>query len=210
MTNKQLNNLVISYQQKWDERVFSKVYEEVTSRWKRENVFYSLARRYGIDITEVESLAHEVLYDISRRYEDHGDFYNFLSKVLSGKCIDLRRKYSREIDSEISLHSTVSEEDDDNPIIKFLAHANAEDEAIANLQRKSDQKQLIAQLLDKAPDKSRQALEAYIKSDFSYPQAAKLLGTKYDTVKRRVEKIATYFDANQNGDIYDYFTVATA
>lgn len=214
MNNKQLNNLVISYQNLSDEPSFSLVYEEVRRRWKKDNVLTSLSRRYGLDYSEVESLANEVMYDIVRNYDRSGDFYNFLSSRLSSRCIDMRRRLSYRQEREVSLQSSITEEDSldnevDNPIIDFLVAANAEDEAIENLQRKSDQRQLIAHLLAKAPEKNRQALNALVESNHVYLQAAKLIGVKPDTVKDRVRKIATYFDANRNGHYYDYFTVET-
>ena len=212
MNNKQLKNLVISYQESSCEVKFSEIFEKVSEVWKRNKVLYSLARKYGLDFSEVESLANWILYETVNKYESTGNFYNFLSVALSRKCINLRRDSAKYIDNEISLNTTTNsdEDDSDNPLLDYLVCANAEDEAIENLQKKSDQSQLVAQLIDKAPEKCSQALKAYVESDFSYPEAAKLLNTSYPAVKRRVEKIATYFDANQNGSVYDYFTVATS
>lgn len=214
MINKQLNNLVISYQTTKDELVFSKVYAEVVKRWHREGSFSKLSTRYRLDFADVESLANYELLNVIDSYKDVGDFYNMLSVVISRRCIDRSRKLTSKRNAEISLDASISYEDDnaegfDNPLLNFLIHANVEDEAIENLQRNSDQRQLIAHLTDEASDKSVQAIKAYVESDFSYTRAAKLLGMKYDTVKRNVEKVASCFDANQNGFIYDYFTVAT-
>lgn len=209
MNNKQLNNLVISYQESKDELVAKEIHEIVTSIWERGKVLHSLAWRYGVEIAEVESLANFLLYEKIKTYEHVGDFYNLLSVSLSRRCINIRRDHAKFIDNEISLESSVNDEDDENPLIKFLVAANAEDEAVENLQRKSDQRQLIASLIDKAPEKCRQALKAYIESDYSYTKAAKLIGVKYDTVKRRVENIANYFDPNKFGQVSDYFTEPT-
>lgn len=213
MNNKQLNNLVISYQGNRSEKVFTEIFEKVTEIWKSNNVLYSLARKYGLDYSEVESLANYTLYDTVRKYENTGNYYNFLSVALSRKCMNLRRDLSNYLDNEVSLNASVDNDNEDkpeNPLIKFLVNADAEEEIVKRLQKKIDQRQLIDDLLDKAPSKCRQALEAYVESRYSYTEAAKLLNISYPAVKRRVEKIATYFDANQNGNVYDYFTVATA
>lgn len=211
LNHTQLNNLVISYQESRCEVTFSEIFERVSEFWKRNRVLHSLAKKYQLDFAEVESLANYTLYEIVDKYKDSGDFYRYLSTSLSRKCINLRRDSAKYLENELSLDASVASEDDsENPLIEFLVHANVEDEAIENLQRKSDQRQLIAHLLDKAPSKSLQAIEAYVETDFSYTQAAKLVGAKYDTVKRRVEKVASYYDANRSGSIKDYFTVATA
>lgn len=211
MNNTQLNNLVISYQENKCDITFSEIFRKVSETWSQRRVILSLSRKYGLEYDEVVSLANNLVFELASKYRPTGDFYKLLSVALSRKCISLRRDSARYIEDEVSLDASISaEEDSESTLIDFLIHANVEEEAIENLQRESDQRQLIAQLIDKAPDKSRQALKAYVESDFSYTVAAKLLGTKYDTVKRRVEKIANYYDANHNGELYDYFTVATA
>src|SRR5690625_6186132 len=78
--------------------------------------------------------------------------------------------------------------EDDPHLVKFIPHANAEDEAIESFQKTSEQRQLLANLLERADDKSRQAIIAYSQSK-SYLEAAKLLGISNHAVKRRIEKV---------------------
>lgn len=217
MHNKQLNNLVISYQESQPSKkevIFTEIFEEVRKRWRKENSISHLSRRYRLDEQDVESLANFELMKSVEEYELKGAFYNFLSSRVSRRCIDLSRKLTTKNESEISLdksiNSTSEEDSRENPLIDFLIHANVEEEAIENLQRKGDQRQLIAQLLDKAPLKSRQAIQAFVESDFSYTHAAKKLGVAYNTVRRQIENVSKYYDANHSGDISDYYTVATA
>lgn len=214
MTNKQLNRLVESYQKTPSEESFRKVYDVVMARWVKENAIQNIARRYSLDHDDVLGVALDKLMESIDKYKvGKSNFYNFLSVSVSRACIDLHRKNRRHYEV-VSFEQEFGQESEKysetSTLLDFLPHANAEEEIIETLQKKIDQRQLIDSLLDKAPFESRQALEAFVESDYSYTEAAKLLGTSYPTVKRRIEKIATYFDANQNGNIYDYFTSATA
>lgn len=210
MENKQLNSLVISYQGNTGEEEFPLIYKEVTSRWKKTNTINSLSRKYNLDPDEVESLAMKKLFEIVGSYRETGDFYNMLSVSISRSCRDLRRKENKH-EGNVSLDLESNDDGEEaTSLANYIPCANAEDEIIEYLQIKDDQRQLIAQLTDKAPSKCVQAAKAFVESGFSYKKAAKLLNTSAPTVKRRIEKIANYFDANQNGYIYDYFTVATA
>jgi len=147
LVDKQLNKLVISYQKSGCEEMFRDIYTEVTERWKRGNVINSISKRYGLDSAEVESIANYELYNVVLRYEPVGNFYNFLSTVISGKCIDERRRLQKEIESEITLdYPKTSEEDEESAIIDYFIGGDVEEEAIEKLQKKGDQRQLIAQL----------------------------------------------------------------
>lgn len=210
MGNKQLNKLVISFQEEPSDETFMKIHEEVLAKWKKTNMIKSLGRKYRLDFAEVESLAYFKLQDVVKKYNPSGDFYNMLSVSISRGCLDLWRG-KNSYDQEISLDFCLDSDDDsDTSLSDFIPCANAEEEITEYLQRNSDQRQLIAQLIDKAPEKCSQAAKAFVRCNFSYSAAAKLLNTSLPTVKRRIEKLATYFDANQNGDYRDFFTVATA
>lgn len=206
MTNEQVNNLVISYQEDEEESVFTELFEVVSKYWESNKVFYSLARKHNVEVVEVESMANILVYETVKKYEPTGNYLNFLAVALSRKCSNLRRDTAKYFENETSLEETLGDDEDGSSLADFIiTESNIEYE-----RKKDDQCQLIAQLLDEAPDKSRQALKAYVESDYSFPKAAKLLGISYPAVKRRIEKLATYFDANQNGSINEYYTTATA
>lgn len=207
MDNEKLNSYVTSYQSTKKEDTFLVIYNEVMRRWRNANLYTLLAKRYKLCVTEVEGIALEKLFYTVNYYRPDGDYYNMLGTSIRRSCIDEFRKNEKRI-NDISIESFKDKNDMEIDLSEFLVCANAEDEAIQELQIKNDQRQLIVKLLEKANEKSRQALNAYSVSS-SYLEASKLLGVDNQTVERRIKKISKYFDANQNGTIYDFFTVAT-
>lgn len=205
--NKQINELVEDFQSTGCDIFFRDLSKTLTKAWRKDGAIRGLARRYGITEGEVMSIALERAYRLTNVYETgKGDFYRLLSRTLSNACIDELRRNKRH--ETVPLDS-VKESDDDWDLLDYIPTGNAEDEAIEFLQIKNDQRQLVASMLDKAPDKCRQAVEAYIESDFSITDAAKRLGVSYPTAKRRIEMLSRFYSENQYGNLNDYFTVAT-
>lgn len=207
MNNEKLNNYVLSYQSTKNEETFLVIYNEVMRRWRNANLYILLSKRYKLCRSDVEGIALEKLFHTVKSYKLNGDYYNMLGTSIRRACIDEFRKQEKRR-NDISMESFKDKEDMEINLAEYLVCANAEDEAVQELQIKNDQRQLIVSLLEKANEKSRQALFAYSKSR-SYRQAGKLIGIDNQTVERRIKKISKYFDANRKGSIYDYFTVAT-
>lgn len=209
MKNRKLNKLVVSYQENPTDGGFRRVYATVSERWTSERAIENLSRRYKLDYNDILGMALEKLWDAVDKFEDgKSDFYSFLAVAISRGCVDIHRKLKRH-QGNISLnYETDSETSEEISLLDVLPCANAEDEIVEKMQKESDQLQLIANLIRKAPEKCRQALEAYALCDFSYTEAAKLLDTSYPTVKRRVEKIAEYFNEDIYGNLHDYYTAA--
>lgn len=188
--------------------LFSEFYRELTSIWSSKGVIRSLANKYRLDEDDVLSIASFKSYELIEKFDEtQGDFYHLLSTSISRKLIDAADKRNEHANAHAASFET-SMEDDPN-IIPFIPHANAEEEAIEHLQKESEQRQLLAYLVEKADDKCQQALSAFSKSK-SYREVAKLLGISHPAVKRRIKKVAKQFDSNKHGSIYDYFTVPTA
>lgn len=203
-----INELATRYQSEKEDAVFRVLHEKVSELWNRENFLKKLANRYRKSHDEVYSIAITKMHEVTNRFikTETSNYYHYLSKVITNAVIDeVREEVNR---SEYISHSYEYAMEDDPHLVKFIPHANAEDEAIESFQKTSEQRQLLANLLERADDKSRQAIIAYSQSK-SYLEAAKLLGISNHAVKRRIEKVAKLFDVNEFGVITDYFTVPT-
>lgn len=208
-----INNLVRQFKEESclenADFIFSELYLEISDRWRKDGVIQSLSFRYRIEESEVLSLALEKLYQVVQAFYDFAyEFYHYLSRSLSNAC--MKEAKSRKSRKNEEFMSSVSSMEDDPNLVRFIPHANADNEELDDYVKRSEQRQLIAKLTEKADDKSRQALTAFSKSKSgSFLDASKSLGIDDKTVKRRVRKVAKLFDPKQFGDIHDYFTVET-
>lgn len=203
----QINRLVSDLQeatndQEFDAR-FSLLYEKVNERWISDRVIQSISSRYNIPEQDVLSVALDKLYETCKTfYKKEFAYYHYLSRAISLGCANILKQRYREVTEEPT--ENLSAMEDDPTLVEFIPKSNNVDD----FQKTSEQRQLLAQLLEKADDKCRQAVEAYSKSE-SFLEAAKLLGIDDKTVKRRVEKVAKHFNHAMYGDVYEYFTVPT-
>jgi hypothetical protein len=207
--NKSIGNLIREYQSTKSEDVFNKIYLTATANWK--SLFKTLSKSFPyIDETEIDSMAHVKLYEITVTYDNSkGDFYHYLSAAIRKGCLYLARKQKHRNDHESLVSAKTDDEGNEIEFFDTIERANAEDEALDSLQKNSDQRQLIAALLSNADSNTRQSVEAFMMSD-SFRDAAKLLGKKdKNSVIRPIRKLSRKYDGNQFGDIQDYFTVAT-
>ncbi|MBM7600477.1 RNA polymerase sigma factor (sigma-70 family) [Virgibacillus halotolerans] len=207
MNKQQLNNLVVMYQETKSDEIFSEIFESLGGFIAK--TVQNISTRYRMDKLEVESEVHFKIYDVAKDYKaELGDFENILRVSISNSCKSILRKPKVESvnleygDDEGNTVSIFEELEGEN------LSSDLEEELIEHITKKRDQRQLISDLLEKADNKSRQALTAYSDST-SYLDAAKRLGTCNKTIERRIRKIANLFDANQKGDKSDYFTVLT-
>lgn len=187
--------------------LFTDFYLEIKAVWTRKGVIQSLAYKYRLWEDEVQSVADFKVFELIDGFDpERGNFYHLLSTSISRKLIDKAKERNEYANTHVEPFET-SMEDDPN-LIPFIPHANAEDEAIELLQKESEQRQLLTQLLERADIKCRQAVSALSHSK-SYREVAKLLGISHHAAKRRVEKVSKHFDSGVHGNIYDYFTVPT-
>lgn len=189
------------------DETFTELYEEVRQRWYAEGALSSLMNKYQLTEDEVLSTALEKLRTAIDNFSDFNKaFYNYLSTCISNECKNLASsKYEVRKIEGTSIEYLIEEEPQ---FLGKLPHANAEDEAVEFFQKESEQRQLLANLLDKADEKSRQAVEALSKFE-TFHAAAKQLGISNHAVKRRVRKVAKLYNRNEYGNITDYFTVET-
>lgn len=193
--------------------IFNDLYRKVTEMWRKENAILLLARRYQMSYEDAYSIALEKLYFTAEGFKSFEKedgartvFYHYLTKNISNAFIDyLRRKIKR---SEHEVEAFEDSMESDPHLIKYIPRANEDGEDLDEYIKGSEQRQLLAQLLEKADDKCRQAVEAFSKTT-SYHAASKELGISNHAVKRRIQKVAKLFDTSIYGDIHDYFTVPT-
>lgn len=204
-----INAAVDKYQTTQCEVAFEELYAHIYEGSRK--IVRMFAHRYKIDELDVESMINEKLLTIAGKYDGaHNKFKNAVFSAVRLGCIDLARKRSR----EDRYTTEVMYEDDDgtrNEVYEIRTDAPTSDEEdyrVAEIQKKHDQRQLIAFLLSNANEPTLTSASAFIETD-SYRKAAKLIGTSDKTVKSRIRKIATRYDENRFGCYYDYFTAPT-
>lgn len=208
MCKSKLNSLVVSYQNTSSNEDFSEIME-YCREFNQKQINW-MSNKYGLERQDVEGVVYWKIYDVSNRYDrQKGDFLHQISREIKRACIDIYRKRQK---LKVQFSYYVDENGQcidifENKYIQSVT-VDAEQEIIEYLIKECDQRQLIATLYGQANEKCREALLAYSVSN-SFLDAAKRLGIDNQTVKRRIRKISKYFDANQSGDITDYFTVPT-
>jgi RNA polymerase sigma factor (sigma-70 family) len=185
---KNLESLVIRYQQTKDETVFNEIYAEVTSRWER--FLNGLYRKYyNVDPHDINSIAHEKLYKVAMKFdESKGSFMDVLSVSIKNAVINEFKKKHRRIKHETLVSATTDDEGNEIDPMEYLATANAEDEIIEKINGR-EQRQLIRDLLERVDDKTRQNIVAYVQTG-SFRKAAKLTGMTHAAVIKRFKKLA--------------------
>lgn len=200
-----LELLVINYNITGNEVIFNEIYNTVTEYTNKR--ITGLSRKYNIDSLEVESVINFKIFQVVKAFDkSKGTFMKQLNTAIRNGCIDALRKDAREKSDNLSFLN----KDDSPDFMDKLAPTglSAEINAIENLQKDREQRQLLANLTVKVDDNTRQSVIAFLDAG-SYGEAAKLLGVNKGTIQRRIKRIARYFDANQMGQVTDYFTVPT-
>lgn len=160
-----------------------------------------LAARYQLDEQDVESEINKKVQDVIENYdESKGPFFRQLFTAIKYGCCDLCR--SKNKDKKMWGGSLDDENFSDN-----LAPTSGDD-LDAIIQKECEQRQLLANLLLDADANTRQSVRAFLDGG-TYGAAAKLIFVDKKTIYRRIKRLARKFDANQMGQIYDYFTVPT-
>lgn len=167
----------------------------------------TLAAKYFLDAQDVESLSNEKLFEVVQSYdESKGPFFKYLNTAIKYGCCDLCREQKIEDKKEITFVSTDNEDFSDK--LAPTSETTAEEDAITKIQKECEQRQLLANLIDNVDADTRQSISAYLDGG-SYGKAAKLISVDKKTIQRRIKRLARKFDANQMGQITDYFTVPT-
>ncbi|MED3649991.1 hypothetical protein [Heyndrickxia sporothermodurans] len=206
-----LELLVINYKNTSNEVIFGDIFR-IASKYLHKRIA-RLAERYNIDRDDVESVINLKVFEVARKFDaSKGPFMKQLNTAIKFGCIDEMRKDIRREEVTLS-HLTANIPEDDLP--EFLDKltpidftSSAETQAVTNLQENREQRQLLAKLLSDADEGTRQSASAYLEVG-SYDAAAKLLGTNQMNVFRKIKRLARKFDANQMGQISDYFTAPT-
>lgn len=206
MTNS-LENLIRDYQLSRRDDLFTDIYYELSERLVGRAE--KLSAKYHIDIDDAKSVIGEKIFEVVKKYrKDDGDFMRYLNTAIKFGCIDLLRK---DIQIEEISESFFATEEDENifDAVIIETEQSAEDTAIENIIKSRDQRQLIAALTDLADEPTRQSVSAYIEAG-SYNAAAKLLGTPTmaRSVKRRIERLKKFYNAEEMGELHDYYTIA--
>lgn len=204
MENKQLNELVVTYQETGSDFVFSDIYNAVLAELK--NYKYELSTRYRIEADDVESELNLLIYELAMKYDEtKSDFINLLRSSLRNKCIDLQRSNPK---FEFVDNIVRDDEGQEQELLDLIEIDEVTDkdskETIRKLVRE-DQRQLVHRILCRADEGGRQAALALVENE-TYNRAAKSLGTCHKTIKRRIRKLANLFDANREGNLREYLT----
>ncbi|MCG7345354.1 hypothetical protein MHZ92_14540 [Sporosarcina sp. ACRSL] len=203
-----INDAVSKYQATGCEVAFGEIYEYIYEggRW----IVVKYARKYKLNEHDVESMINGKLIDIATKFDMRGEFRNAVHYAIRLGCVDLLRKKKRRDKHE----AEVMYEDDDgslNEVYEILTVAPTTDESniIEEIQKKHDQRQLVAFLISKADEQTLTSASAFIETN-SYRKAAKQIGTTDKTIKSRIRKLANFYDCKKFGNHYDYLTVPTA
>src|SRR5690625_4514618 len=202
-----INEQIIKYRQTKDEEVFRRIYESIH---KGGTMIASFTRKYGLDELDVESLINEKLLDVIDSHDPRkGKFINEVYTAVNYGCIDLLRTktYEEEYIEDVMYENDDGEYEEVYEILQ-VAPTTTEDDILNEVRKRRDQRQLIANLIEKADEPTKLSISAFLNTD-SYRQAAKLASTCHKTVKARIERMSRNFDTNQYGESSDYFTVPT-
>lgn len=203
-----INATVDKYQATQCEVAFGELYAHIYGGSRK--IVGMFARRYKIDEHDVESMINEKILTMAGKFDSsRGKFENAVFSAVKLGCIDLARKRSK----EDKRTTDVMYEDDDGTLnelyeIVEVAPTTGEEFIIEEIQKKHDQRQLIAFLLSNANEPTLTSASAFIETD-SYRKAAKLIDTSDKTVKSRIRKLAKRYDEKRFGSYYDYFTAPT-
>ncbi len=203
-----INLIIDEYRTTRCDDAFSQIYETIYEGSKK--IVQVFARRYYLDEHDVESMINEKILSILETYDSsRGKFRNLVFNAIKFGCIDLARKRNRydEFFTEVMCED---DEGTSNEIYEVIAVAptTGEDEIVEGIQKKHDQRQLIAFLLSKADEPTLTSASAFIALD-SYRQAAKQVGTTHVTVKSRIRRLSRNYNEKMFGSYYDYFTEPT-
>lgn len=198
---------IIKYQKTRDEEVFRRIYESIH---KGGTLIASFVRKYGLDRSDVESLINEKLLDVVDSHDPRkGNFSNEVYTAVKYGCIDLlrRKTYEEEFIEDVMYENDDGEYEEVYEILQ-VAPTTTEDDILNEVRKRRDQRQLIANLIEKADKPTKLSITAFLSTD-SYRQAAEDAGTCHKTVKARIERMSRNFDANQFGEPSDYLIVPT-
>lgn len=203
-----IDSLVIKYRETGSETVLVRIYEQVHREGALVNKF---TRKYGLDSLDVESMINDKLLSLLDSHDrTKGKFITALFAAIEYGCIDLFRKKTAE-DEFLEDVMIEDDEGEQNEVYEIaeVAPTTSELESHNSYIIRSDQRQLIAYLLEKADEPTKLTISAFLQSD-SFRGAAKQLGICHKTVAARIRRISRNFDPEKSGNHYDYFLVPTA
>jgi DNA-directed RNA polymerase specialized sigma24 family protein len=206
---KQLNDLVIEYQKTKDESIFNQIYEIVSEKWVN---LHFIGKSLLSDEHEATALYEDTLIRCIERFNGTGDFMNYYKAGLRKSRANLFNKYRRRFKVIVPMEENIDKSDDSDDSIAATIE-NVPDlyttEELALQKTEADQRQLIDFLLSGADATTTAIVEAFLAHPKPTPTAiGKALGLHHSVVKRKLERLATKFDAKQFGDYRDYLAVA--
>ena len=203
-----IDSLVIKYRETGNEVVLSRIYEQI----HRGGVLVSkFSRKYGLDNLDVESMINDKLLSLLESHDrTKGKFTTALFTAIEFGCIDLFRRKTAEEEflEDVMFEDEDGEQTEVYEVTEVAPTTSGLESHITNTIR-SDQRQLIASLLEKADEPTKLTITAFLQSD-SFREAAKQLGVCHKTVAARIRRISRNFNPKVSGNHYDYFLVPTA
>lgn len=202
-----INEAANLYIQSGKEEVFTDLYERARSYYSDKLNYWSTHTTFASE-HEIIGIFHDALWDaVEEIKRSGGNFFALFTVKLHGMYKSLLRKvvtkrkyeqyeYSKGDTSNTAMFETLADEFD------LEEHVTKKKEA--------DQRMLIDFLTD--PDKvidetTTVIVESFLSYDGKPPTPTaigKKLGLHHMIVKRKIEKLAGYFDSKQFGDYQDY------
>jgi hypothetical protein len=204
---KELNELVLDYKRTKDETIFERIYEMISATWKNN---YVVAKSVMTDEHEIQALCEDILMGCIDQYDGSIDFIHYYRSSLYRRRASLykaKKRYYKRIEPTKDNYN----DDTDTPIAATIEcipePLTTEDLALQKTE--ADQRALIDFLLSGADATTTGIVEAFLAHPKPTPTAiGKVLGLHHSVVKRKLERLATKFDAKQFGDYRDYLAVA--
>jgi hypothetical protein len=204
---KELNELVLDYKRTKDETIFERIYEMISATWKNN---YVVAKSVMTDEHEIQALCEDILMGCIDQYDGSIDFIHYYRSSLYRRRASLykaKKRYYKRIEPTNDNYN----EDGDTPIaatIECIPEPKTTEE-LALQKTEADQRQLIDFLLSGADATTTAIVEAFLAHPKPTPTAiGRSLGLHHSVVKRKLERLASKFDAKQFGDYRDYLAVA--
>lgn len=203
MSLEKLNMFAKDYLLHGRAETFSNLYDECRKEFQTVNRRRVTASGFG-DTNDADSILGEVLFRLIRKGAVDG-FGQQMSTALKNARTDFfraekarRRRYELTVDKPTEEDTPTSE----------VAEEHTLEEIVFIQQKKDDQRQLIAFLIDPSEvDAATTEIIAAFSKYESITALAKELGLHHEVVRRKIRKLARRYDANRFGDISEYLAV---
>lgn len=194
----ELNQKVLQYQRTRKEEPFLDVYRQIKN--ELDPYVHSTAKQLNTEPNEIFSLIHETMLRTVNQYSGQHDFENFFKSSYKNARRDFIRKKQNQERHEY-LCANVLREDQGT----YRAFSVEDQEQSLGVIR-MEQRKILKSLLEKTEDVTTLAIVEAFPSYDSITALGKALGLHHETVKRKLRRLARYYDKKKFGRIEDYWS----